>query len=286
MITSMTGFGKNETSILNKKIAVEIRTLNSKNIDLNFRVPHVFKELEPQLRSIVSEQLNRGKIDVSVYMETDDGSSNTTRINKEVVDDYIEQLNQIHQGDRIELLKMAIKLPDALKTEKEELKKEEKEALLSVFSEALLQVNDYRKNEGAALEKDFDQRLEVLGKLLKEVIRIDPERKEKVSLKLRNSIEQLTVEVDQNRMEQELIYFLEKYDITEEKVRLENHLSYFKEIMNQDQPNGKKLGFISQEIGREINTIGSKANHSGLQKIVVEMKDELEKIKEQLLNVL
>ena len=286
MITSMTGFGKNETSILNKKIAVEIRTLNSKNIDLNFRVPHVFKELEPQLRSIVSEQLNRGKIDVSVYMETDDGSSNTTRINKEVVDDYIEQLNQIHQGDRIELLKMAIKLPDALKTEKEDLKKEEKEALLSVFSEALLQVNDYRKNEGAALEKDFDQRLEVLGKLLKEVIRIDPERKEKVSLKLRNSIEQLTVEVDQNRMEQELIYFLEKYDITEEKVRLENHLSYFKEIMNQDQPNGKKLGFISQEIGREINTIGSKANHSGLQKIVVEMKDELEKIKEQLLNVL
>ena len=146
MITSMTGFGKNETSILNKKIAVEIRTLNSKNIDLNFRVPHVFKELEPQLRSIVSEQLNRGKIDVSVYMETDDGSSNTTRINKEVVDDYIEQLNQIHQGDRIELLKMAIKLPDALKTEKEDLKKEEKEALLSVFSEALLQVNDYRKN--------------------------------------------------------------------------------------------------------------------------------------------
>jgi len=286
MITSMTGFGKNETSILNKKIAVEIRTLNSKNIDLNFRVPHVFKELEPQLRSIVSEQLNRGKIDVSVYMETDDGSSNTTRINKKVVDDYIEQLNQIHQGDRIELLKMAIKLPDALKTEKEDLKKEEKEALLSVFSEALLQVNDYRKNEGAALEKDFDQRLEVLGKLLKEVIRIDPERKEKVSLKLRNSIEQLTVEVDQNRMEQELIYFLEKYDITEGKVRLDNHLSYFKEIMNQDQPNGKKLGFISQEIGREINTIGSKANHSGLQKIVVQMKDELEKIKEQLLNVL
>ena len=286
MITSMTGFGKNETSILNKKIAVEIRTLNSKNIDLNFRVPHVFKELEPQLRGIVSEQLNRGKIDVSVYLENDEGGTNTSRINKEVVDDYIKQLNQICPGDRIELLKMAIKLPDALKTEKEDLKKEEKEALLNVFSEALLQVNNYRKKEGAALEKDFDQRLEVLKKLLKEVIRIDPERKEKVSLKLRNSIGQLNIEVDQNRMEQELIYYLEKYDITEEKVRLDNHLSYFKEIMNQDQPNGKKLGFISQEIGREINTIGSKANHSGLQKIVVQMKDELEKIKEQLLNVL
>ena len=286
MITSMTGFGKNETSILNKKIAVEIRTLNSKNIDLNFRVPHVFKELEPQLRGIVSEQLNRGKIDVSVYLENDEGGTNTSRINKEVVDDYIEQLNQIYPGDRIELLKMAVRLPDALKTEKEDLKKEEKEALLIVFSEALLQVNNYRKKEGAALEKDFDQRLEVLKKLLKEVIRIDPERKEKVSLKLRNSIEQLNIEVDQNRMEQELIYYLEKYDITEEKVLLDNHLSYFTEIMNQDQPNGKKLGFISQEIGREINTIGSKANHSGLQKIVVQMKDELEKIKEQLLNVL
>jgi uncharacterized protein (TIGR00255 family) len=285
MITSMTGFGKSETSILNKKIVVEIRTLNSKNIDLNFRVPHIFRELEPQLRGTISEQLNRGKVDVSVYIETDRGS-NTTHLNKEVVNDYIKQLNQIHQGDRTELLKIAVRLPDTLKTEKEDLRKEEKEALIDVFSSALIQVNNYRKNEGAALEKDFNQRLEVLEKLLSEVIQIDPDRKEKVSLKLRNSLEQLTVEIDQNRMEQELIYYLEKYDITEEKVRLDNHLSYFKEIMSQDQPNGKKLGFISQEIGREINTIGSKANHSGLQKIVVEMKDELEKIKEQLLNVL
>ncbi len=285
MITSMTGFGKSETSILNKKIVVEIRTLNSKNIDLNFRVPHIFRELEPQLRGTISEQLNRGKVDVSVYIETDSGS-NTKHLNKEVVNDYIKQLNQIHQGDRTELLKIAVRLPDALRTEKEDLKKEEKEALIEVFSSALVQVNNYRKNEGAALEKDFNQRLEVLEKLLREVIQIDPERKEKVSLKLRNSLKQLTVDIDQNRMEQELIYYLEKYDITEEKVRLDNHLSYFKEIMNQDQPNGKKLGFISQEIGREINTIGSKANHSGLQKIVVEMKDELEKIKEQLLNVL
>ena len=281
----MTGFGKSETSILNKKIVVEIRTLNSKNIDLNFRVPHIFRELEPQLRGTISEQLNRGKVDVSVYIETDSGS-NTTHLNKEVVNDYIKQLNQIHQGDRTELLKIAVRLPDTLKTEKEDLKKEEKEALIEVFSSALIQVNNYRKNEGAALEKDFNQRLEVLEKLLSEVIQIDHDRKEKVSLKLRNSLEQLTVEIDQNRMEQELIYYLEKYDITEEKVRLDNHLSYFKEIMSQDQPNGKKLGFISQEIGREINTIGSKANHSGLQKIVVEMKDELEKIKEQLLNVL
>jgi len=212
MITSMTGFGKSETSILNKKIVVEIRTLNSKNIDLNFRVPHIFRELEPQLRGTISEQLNRGKVDVSVYIETDSGS-NTKHLNKEVVNDYIKQLNQIHQGDRTELLKIAVRLPDALRTEKEDLKKEEKEALIEVFSSALVQVNNYRKNEGAALEKDFNQRLEVLEKLLREVIQIDPERKEKVSLKLRNSLKQLTVDIDQNRMEQELIYYLEKYSL-------------------------------------------------------------------------
>ena len=281
----MTGFGKSETQVLDKKMTVEIRTLNSKNIDLNIRVPHLYRELEPQLRGILNKELTRGKIDVSVYIEGN-VSTNTSQLNKEVINDYIAQLKAIHPVESTELLKMAIRLPDALKTEKEDLKKEEKEALLSVFSQALLQVNDYRKNEGAAMEKDFDQRLGVLEKLLKEVIKIDPERKVKVKLKLRNSIEQLNVEIDQNRLEQELIYYLEKYDITEEKVRLDNHLSYFKEIMNQDEPNGKKLGFISQEIGREVNTIGSKANHSGLQKIVVQMKDELEKIKEQLLNVL
>jgi uncharacterized protein (TIGR00255 family) len=181
---------------------------------------------------------------------------------------------------------MAIRLPDALKTEKEDLKEEEKEALLTVFASALERVNDYRKNEGAALGKDFVIRLDVIKNLLEDAIRIDPERKEKITLKLNNALDQLILEIDQNRLEQELIYYIEKYDITEEKVRLTNHLAYFNEIMAQEQPNGKKLGFIAQEIGREINTIGSKANHSGLQKIVVQMKDELEKIKEQLLNVL
>ena len=285
MITSMTGFGKSEALVLTKKLTVEIRTLNSKNIDLNFRVPHIFRELEPQLRGLLNKGLSRGKIDVSVSIEGNSGT-NTTQINKEVIDDYIAQLQGIHQGETTELLKMAIRLPDALKTEKEDLKEEEKEALLAVFSSALERVNDYRKNEGAALGKDFVIRLEVIKNLLDEAILIDPERKERITLKLKTALDQLTLEIDQNRLEQELIYYLEKYDITEEKVRLANHLAYFNEIMAQEQPNGKKLGFIAQEMGREINTIGSKANHSGLQKIVVQMKDELEKIKEQLLNVL
>mgnify|MGYP006076641399 FL=1 len=281
----MTGFGKSEVLVLTKKLTVEIRTLNSKNIDLNFRVPHIFRELEPQLRGLLNKGLTRGKIDVSVYIEGNSGA-NTTQINKEVIDDYIAQLQGIHQGETTELLKMAIRLPDALKTEKEDLKEEEKEALLTVFSSALERVNDYRENEGAALGKDFVIRLEVIKNLLDDAILIDPERKEKITLKLKTALDQLTLEIDQNRLEQELIYYLEKYDITEEKVRLANHLAYFNEIMAQEQPNGKKLGFIAQEMGREINTIGSKANHSGLQKIVVQMKDELEKIKEQLLNVL
>jgi len=285
MITSMTGFGKSETQVLNKKMTVEIRTLNSKNIDLNFRVPHVFRELEPQMRTFLNKQLTRGKIDVSVYVEGN-SNQNSNLLNKEIIDNYITQLKGIHDGDTTELLKMALRLPDTLKTEKEDLKEEEKDALLEVFSSALKNVNEYRRNEGAALDKDFIERLNIINNLLKEVIIIDPERKEKISIKLKTALDQLEIDIDQNRMEQELIYYLEKYDITEEKVRLANHLNYFEEIMVQEKPNGKKLGFIAQEMGREINTIGSKANHSGLQKIVVQMKDELEKIKEQLLNVL
>jgi uncharacterized protein (TIGR00255 family) len=181
---------------------------------------------------------------------------------------------------------MAVRLPDALKTEKEALNDAEKETVLELFSTTLDKVNQHRKDEGKALMVDFNKRLANLSQLLEDVIEIDPERKIKVTEKLHNALEQLAINVDQNRLEQELIYYLEKYDITEEKVRLANHIDYFKEIMAQDQANGKKLGFIAQEMGREINTIGSKANHAGLQKIVVQMKDELEKIKEQLLNVL
>ena len=285
MILSMTGFGKGETQFAHKKITIEVRTLNSKNIDLNFRVPHCYRELESILRGEVNKNLERGKIDVSIFVDNSGGET-TTVLNKEVIQAYIDQLKEIHQGDTTELLKMAVRLPDALKTEKEAVDEKEKEALLSLFANTLEQVNKHRKDEGVALTKDFSLRLASIGQLLKDVIAIDPERKERVTQKLNTSLAQLKLEVDQNRLEQELIYYLEKYDITEEKVRLANHLDYFHEIMDQDKANGKKLGFIAQEMGREINTIGSKANHAGMQKLVVQMKDELEKIKEQLLNVL
>jgi uncharacterized protein (TIGR00255 family) len=281
----MTGFGKGETQFAHKKITIEVRTLNSKNIDLNFRVPHCYRELESILRGEVNKNLERGKIDVSVFVDNSGGET-TTVLNKEVIQSYIDQLKKIHQGDTTELLKMAVRLPDALKTEKEALDEKEKEALLSLFANTLEKVNKHRKDEGVALTKDFSLRLASIGQLLKDVIAIDPERKERVTEKLNTALAQLKLEVDQNRLEQELIYYLEKYDITEEKVRLANHLDYFQEIMDQDTANGKKLGFIAQEMGREINTIGSKANHAGMQKLVVQMKDELEKIKEQLLNVL
>ena len=230
-------------------------------------------------------KLTRGKIDVSVFVDNS-GTESATILNKEVIQAYLQQLKEIHSGDTTELLKMAVRLPDALKTEKEALSELEKEALLALFSTTLDKVNQHRQDEGKALAVDFEKRLSNLAQLLKDAIEVDPERKTKVTEKLKIALAQLAIEVDQNRLEQELIYYLEKYDITEEKVRLANHIDYFKEIMAQDQANGKKLGFIAQEMGREINTIGSKANHAGLQKIVVQMKDELEKIKEQLLNVL
>ena len=285
MIVSMTGFGKGEAHFEHKKIVVEIRTLNSKNIDLNFRTPHSYRELEGDLRKNVNRELTRGKIDVSIFVDYADAQSSTI-LNKTVIQSYMQQLEAIHKGESTELLKIAVRLPDALKTEKEALEEAEKEAVYQLFSETLDKVNHYRENEGKALEKDFLLRLSNLKSLLERVKTIDPERKERINEKLGAALDKLKTEVDQNRFEQELIYYLEKYDITEEKVRLANHIAYFSEIMNQKQSNGKKLGFIAQEMGREINTIGSKANHSELQKIVVQMKDELEKIKEQLLNVL
>ena len=281
----MTGFGKCETQFANKKITIELRTLNSKNIDLNIRTPHCYRELEGEFRKGINAKLLRGKVDVNVFVDHS-GVESATVLNKEVIKAYLTQLSDIHKGDTTELLKMAVRLPDALKTEKEAIGEEETKAVLSLFDAAIEKVNQHRGKEGEALEKDFVHRLTQLSDLLEKVIALDPERKERVNEKLNAALTQLEVNIDRNRYEQELIYYLEKYDITEEKVRLANHIDYFKEIMGQNQANGKKLGFIAQEMGREINTIGSKANHAGLQKIVVQMKDELEKIKEQLLNVL
>ena len=285
MIQSMTGFGKGESSFQSKTIIVEIRTLNSKNLDINSRISHSYKELESELRKEISISLNRGKIDVSIY-EKSIGKESPSKINKEVVEDYIFQLKQLSKNNEIDFLSIAMRLPDTMKTEKEDVNDNEKIEVLSLFKNTLKKVIDFRSQEGKVIFNDFDNRLILIEKTLKIISKIDQNRILSQKEKLKNSLLELKINIDQNRFEQELIYYIEKYDITEEKVRLNNHINYFRETLNSKESNGKKLGFIVQEMGREINTIGSKANDFELQKLVVQMKDELEKIKEQLLNVL
>ena len=285
MIQSMTGFGKAEKQFDNKNISVELRSLNSKSLDLNTRLPYHLKEIENQLKKTIGEALVRGKVDLSLHIENTN-LSNAKTINVNTVNQYIDQLSQIQEGDRFELLKVAMRLPDVLKTDLEDLNDFEVVAIKDLLNVALEHLDSHRLDEGKTLEIEFLKRLEALSNLLTEAEKIDPERTQKVSEKLKDNLNELKVEIDQNRFEQELIYYLEKYDITEEKVRLKTHIDYFKETLDASVSSGKKLGFIAQEMGREINTIGSKANHVALQKVVVQMKDELEKIKEQLLNVL
>ena len=279
----MTGYGKAEVQLENKKVTIEIRSLNSKNLDINARFPTLYKEKEMEVRKWLSGQLLRGKIDLVIFAETT-GAETYTRINKGVVESYLEQLEGIRK--EADILSIAMRLPDVLKTEREELDEEEWQKIEGGISEAIKQLNAFRSSEGNELKRDFEHRVAVLEEKLEEVISIDPERLDAVRTRLDKAIQDLKSDVDENRFEQELIYYLEKLDITEEKVRLNKHLSYFLYSLNEKDSNGKKLGFISQEMGREINTIGSKANFAPMQKVVVEMKDELEKIKEQLLNVL
>ncbi|WP_435136227.1 YicC/YloC family endoribonuclease [Formosa sp. A9] len=285
MIYSMTGYGKSVLQLPTKKISIEIKSLNSKNLDLNTRMPSFYREKELQLRKLIADQLERGKIDFSIFVEVT-GEETTTQINKPVVTQYLKQLQDIVDGDATELLKMAVRFPDALSTERADIDEDEWKAVLTEVNEAINHLNQYRLDEGKVLEQDFKTRVKTIESLLQQVIAIDPERVEAVRERLRKGIEELKEKVDENRFEQELVYYIEKYDITEEKVRLQNHLSYFITALNSKDSNGKKLGFISQEIGREINTIGSKSNYAPMQQLVVQMKDELEKIKEQLLNVL
>ena len=285
MIQSMTGYGKAEIQFENKNYVLELRSLNSKGLELNARLPIHVREIEIRLKKSIGEFLKRGKIDMNLNIENISGSTAKT-INVAAVNQYIEQLKSIEDGDRLELLKIALKLPDTLKTEIEDFDEAEIELIETLLKKAIDTMIGFRSDEGKILETEFNKRLDNLEGLLKEVEIIDPERSAKIKEKLKSALDALQAEVDQNRFEQELIYYLEKYDITEEKVRLKNHIDYFKKTLGSDTSNGKKLGFIAQEIGREINTIGSKANHAGLQKLVIQMKDELEKIKEQLLNVL
>jgi len=281
----MTGFGKSVLSLPGKKITIEIKSLNSKGLDLNARIPNALREKELLMRDRLAKALKRGKIDLSVYMEST-GGERSAQLNTPVIQGYMAQLETLAQGPEIERLQMALRLPESIQTERESIDEETAEALMKGLDEAVLALEEFRAAEGAVLAEDFRCRINLIRELLEKVKQQDKNRIPQVRARLLKAIQELEQSVDQNRFEQELVYYLEKYDITEETVRLSNHLDYFESTMESDESNGKKLGFITQEIGREINTIGSKANDADLQQLVVQMKDELEKIKEQGLNVL
>ncbi|MDG2062727.1 MAG: YicC family protein [Flavobacteriaceae bacterium] len=285
MIMSMTGYAKKETQWEDKRISIEIRALNSKNADVHLRTPSYIRELDTEFRKRLASRMNRGKIDLNIHIEFSEQNL-PTKINTQVIKSYMQQLETIGDSTINERLSIAMRLPDTLTTGREVISSQEKDVIFKLLESVIEDIKSYRLDEGAELEKDFLLRIDLIEEHLEAIKKIAPERISKIEHKLRDSLEGLKIEVDVNRFEQELIFYLEKFDITEEKVRLKNHLDYYRKIMKSNVPVGKKLGFITQEIGREINTIGSKANHAELQKIVVQMKDELEKIKEQLLNVL
>lgn len=288
MIQSMTGYGKTVLQLPNKKVTVEVKSLNSKNLDINVRIPSYYKEKELDVRRKIASELVRGKVDFSIYIEMT-ADETTATVNKGVITEYIKQLRNVVQtgtSDDVELLKIAVRMPDALKTEREELNEEEWRQINAGIDTALQEINQYRTDEALSLESDFKERIKSIKQFLQKVEEKDEDRINHVRVKLKKAIDDLKVEIDQNRFEQELIYYLEKLDINEEKVRLANHLDYFLQELEASTSNGKKLGFIVQEIGREINTMGSKANYAPIQKLVILMKNELEKIKEQILNIL
>ena len=286
MILSMTGFGKASLQLSTKKITVEVKSLNSKGLDLNTRMPSIFRENELALRNLLALKLERGKVDFSLFVEVT-GEDTSSKINVPIVKAYMAQMKAIlPNADDTELMKMAIRMPDTMKTEREEMDENEWKQIQIVIDEAIENMLSFRKSEGASLEKEFTLRIENIRSYMNLALVLDPERVTNIKERLQTAIDELKVNVDTNRFEQELIYYLEKLDITEEKVRLTNHLDYFLQTLNGSEANGRKLGFITQEMGREINTMGSKSNHAEMQKLVVMMKDELEKIKEQVLNVL
>jgi len=284
----MTGYGKSVLHLSDKKVTIEIKSLNSKNLELNVRIPSYYRVKELAVRKELASKLVRGKVDFSIYIEMTADETSTT-VNKGVVSEYMQQLRNVVQtgsSNDVELLKMAVRMPDALKTEREELDEDEWAQISVNIQKAIKDIIQYRIDEAASLEKDFKLRIENIQSYLEEVKSFDGARITHVKERLKKAIDDLKVQTDENRFEQELIYYLEKLDINEEKVRLANHLTYFLQELGTEDSNGKKLGFIVQEIGREVNTIGSKANFAPMQKAVIQMKNELEKIKEQVLNVL
>lgn len=288
----MTGFGKAVTEFDNKKITVEIKSLNSKQADINTKIPSLYKEKEIELRNSLSKTLGRGKIELSLWIDQNQAEKNMN-LNQAIIKDYYQQLSKVAKSlnrnvDDEQILDIIMRLPDVLKAETKELDENEWTIIKQTINDAVTEIEKFRSQEGHVLEIDFSLRIKTIERLLTQIEPFEKSRINKVKDRIKqNFLENLKeVDADNNRFEQELIYYLEKLDITEEKVRLKNHCSYFIETMNETASQGKKLGFIAQEIGREINTIGSKANNSDIQKIVVQMKDELEKIKEQVLNVL
>ena len=288
---SMTGFGKATTEIPGKKVTVEVRSLNSKQLDLNLRLPYLYKEKELELRAEISKQIERGKVDVSVFTESTLDILPVS-INKKLAKTYYNELKSLSEElaeVNPNLLALVVKMPDVMKAEREivELDEVEWKQVKTTVDKAIDAFQKFRSDEGATLSNEFSNRIGLIDKLLSEVIIMDAPRVENIRTRIKNSLAEAIEKekIDQNRFEQELIYYIEKLDMTEEKLRLKTHIDYFLNTMNEPA-SGRKLGFISQEIGREINTIGSKANDASVQKLVVQMKDELEKIKEQLLNVL
>ena len=286
MIQSMTGFGKATLQLPSKKITVEVKSLNSKGLDLNVRMPSLYREMELGLRNQIALKLERGKVDFSIFIEST-AEQTSTKVNVPIVKAYISQLREVYaDADETELMKMAVRMPDTMKIERDEIDENDWVQIQTVIEEALQNILTFRKDEGQSLENEFQLRIGNIRQYMNEALALDPERVQAIKDRLQTAISELKVNVDENRFEQELIYYLEKLDITEEKVRLTNHLDYFLETIKGTEANGRKLGFITQEMGREINTMGSKSNHAQMQKLVVQMKDELEKIKEQVLNVL
>lgn len=282
----MTGFGKSQKQTENFSLSVEIKSLNSKGVDLNLKLPPIFREKELEIRKNLSDRLLRGKIDALISFENSAEKASVI-INQEMVKNYISQLKQIVQNpaNDLDFLQMAVRMPEVYTSFQQELSQEHYQLLCECLGEALTELENFRRNEGEALKQDFLFRKKNIEAFLEEISVLDIQRTEQIRERLLKSVAELKDKFDENRFEQELIFYLEKLDITEEKVRLKNHLSYFEEVLEEEN-SGRKLGFIAQEIGREINTIGSKANFAPIQQLVVKMKDELEKIKEQSANVL
>lgn len=290
MIKSMTGFGKGEAVCKDKKFRVELRSLNSKQLDLSIKLPGKYRAIEADVRAILTRELQRGKVDCFISFESS-VTETSAHINKDAFAAYVKELREVCAANSVEtegdyFLNAVLRMPDVITSEEQEVEEEELKAIIDATEQAATQLNEFRIQEGATLIADLLKRIDLIEQYRHDVEPYETARVEVIKNRIRENIEKLSIEVDNNRLEQEMIFYIEKLDITEEKVRLSNHCSYFREVAAQEEAPGRKLGFIAQELGREINTMGSKSNEANMQRLVVKMKDELEKIKEQVLNIL